>query len=216
LRCARFGSRTIQSPVNGGSVPRSDSANRDVAHSGYRSRSAYLLVVIFLVSAASIALFGRLYYQSQRSQLLKSKGEELASIRDLKIDQIDLWRTGLLRDGRSFSSDPTLKDELTAWLKDPQDPAATAALRGWMSLVVGKRDYSHAILISADGRNWLSPDGSAAPDATSLKEARAARGSTEATLTDLFLDPETSQPRIDLIVPLPQVASQTEGTPIQT
>jgi len=193
----------------GGRVARQDSTQGKPQHDGHRSRSAYVLATIFVVATLGILLFGRMYYGSERAQYLKSQGDELATVRDLKIDQINLWRAGLFRDARSFSTDPTIKDEVEGWLNDPQSDLYSAALNGWMSLVVGKGDYASAILLSADGKRWISTDPTATPDPVSREEARAAVASGEATVTDLFLDPGTGKARLDVIVPLPSGSKRT-------
>ncbi len=186
----------------GGRVARGGNEEATTQRTGRSSRSAYVLAAIFLVSALGILLFGRMYYESERSRYLESQGDELTSVRDLKIDQINLWRAGLFRDARSFSSDPTIEDELQGWLADPEDSLHSTALRGWMSLVVGKGDYASAILFSADGKRWISTDSTAAPDPASRAQAHAAAASAESTVTDLFLDPDTGKARLDVVVPL--------------
>lgn len=188
--------------MNGGGVSRRTFREGGTDHDGRWSRSVYVLAAIFLVSAIGMIVFGRLYYLSERAHQLENKANELTSIRDLKIDQITLWRAGLLRDGRSFSSDPTVADEVDAWQANPDDPAAIKALRAWMSVVVGRGDYSGAILMSATGERWISSDGTTPPDPVSRQEVLAAAGSQEASVTDLFLDPATGQARLDVVIPL--------------
>jgi len=143
-----------------------------------------------------------MYYETERSQYLKSQGDELGAVRDLKIDQINLWRAGLFRDARSFSSDPTINDEVRGWLADSRNSLYSEALHGWMSLVVGKGDYASAILLSADGKRRISTSPTSAPDSVSRAEALAAAASGESTVTDLFLDPDTHKARLDVVVPL--------------
>jgi len=176
--------------------------DKEIGHSGFRSRSALLLLAIFLISCVAIAVLARVYFVTERRQIIDSAGAELLSIRDLKIDQIMLWRAGLLRDGRSFTNDPTMQDELDAWLADPSDPKSLASLRAWMAMMAKEGDYTGATIVSGDGTHWLTESSAAPPDAITLAEARAALRSKEATLTDLFLDPATQKARMDVIAPL--------------
>ena len=79
------------------------------------------------------AVVGRLYYVRQRDDIIASKGVELSTVRDLKIEQIQQWREGLLKDGQTLAKDPTLRDEIERWIANPDDAGRGRRAPSWMS-----------------------------------------------------------------------------------
>lgn len=164
--------------------------------------SRLTLVVVFLAAAVIVSLVGRGYFFSQRAALLDKREAELASIRDLKQAQIVQWRSSLIADGRAVVHDPTLDDDVDGWLSRTPDPGAPDNLRTWMETIVSARGYAGAWLISADGSRSINTTGATRPSRRELDEALAAATSSDATITDLYLDATTGSPRLDVIAPL--------------
>jgi len=174
-------------------------------------RGGFALVVVFLVVAAGVAGVGRLYYDGEQASIVAQKGSELAAIRNLKIEQIGQWREHRLQDGRIAAKDPTVADEIESWLsRSPASDDAEARLAGWIAAMVAERGFVDGIVISADGSRWVTDGSGRGPDRAARAEAERALGSSDATITDLFLDPDTREPRLDVVAPL----SGGTGTPV--
>jgi PAS domain S-box-containing protein len=156
---------------------------------------------VFIVAAIGVAIVGRIYYDSQRAAIVAQKDAELSAIRDLKIDQILQWRDAVLADASQAVGDPTKHDEIAAWLADPGDGESSAMLGAWLDDMTRQRNYSSALLLSADGSHWITTTGGAAPVARDLSEVASAKRSAEATITDLFLGTQ-GKPQLDAIAPL--------------
>lgn len=168
--------------------------------SGLSSRAA--LISVFAVGTMIFAALGWGYYDSQRAMLLDRVRSDLTSIRDLKRDQIAQWRSTLLIDGNALVTDPTISDEVDAWLAHPGDASVSGTLRDWLGQLRAQRGYAGAEVISEDGSRWLDVPRNTAPTPQEIDEVRAAAGSSEATLTDLYLDAETGKPQLDVVAPL--------------
>ena len=179
-----------------------------------RSPSVLILWAVFLAACIGTALIGRFYFDAQRKDIVNSKATELSAVRDLKIQQILDWRTGRLTDGRALANDPAFRDEINRWVANPDDPAVVATLREWMKVMEKQRGYSGVAIMSPDGSRWLSSTGEAPSDPVERTEAENARGSTETTLTDLFLDPVTKNPRLDVVAPLSGGSAKTQAVVI--
>jgi PAS domain S-box-containing protein len=123
-------------------------------------------------------------------------------VRDLKIEQILEWRSRLLQDGRVIASDPVFRAIVDRWVANPNDPATVAALRSWMAVIQEVGGNSGVALMSPDGSRWLSTTDKYQPDTFESAEASKAQGSNETVLTDLFLDPVSGEPRLDVVAPL--------------
>jgi PAS domain S-box-containing protein len=161
-----------------------------------------LLLVACLLAVAGAVAAGWMYYQGERAATVRQKSSELSAIRDLKIDQIVRWKAGLLADGRQAARDPAVSDELAPWLTDPGDARVAGALREWLDSLIQERGYPSALIMTLDGSHWVSSTGGPSPDASDTTELRAVRPTPETTMTDLFLDPATGRPRLDVVAPL--------------
>jgi two-component system cell cycle sensor histidine kinase/response regulator CckA len=170
-----------------------------------------LLLVACLLAVAGAVAAGWMYYQGERAATVRQKSSELSAIRDLKIDQIVRWKAGLLADGRQAARDPAVSDELAPWLTDPGDARVAGALREWLDSLIQERGYPSALIMTLDGSRWVSSTGGSAPDASDTAELRAVLPTSETTMTDLFLDPVTGRPRLDVVAPL-----RCGGTAAQT
>ncbi len=183
-------------------MSRQESGNGQSRSDEGSSRSARILWIVFIAATLGVALAGRLYFDAQSRDLLARQGEALSAVRDLKIGQLIEWRANRLEDGTFIATDPALRDEVDRWVADPNDVAAAETLRQWMKVTTETKGYSGVAIMSPDGSRWLSTSADSLPDSPERAEAEKARGSTEATLTDFFLDPATSQPRLDVVAPL--------------
>lgn len=161
------------------------------------------LVAVAVLAALGTVGVGWLYYAGQRTAIDAQKDSELGAVRDLKIAQIVDWKQGLLSDGHLMADDPTVTDELDAWLAGPHAQAARAetALRGWLDAFVQSKGYVSAGIVSSDGGHWIGSSGTDLPQAADFGEALSALASNEVTVTDLYLD-ETGAPRFDVVAPL--------------
>jgi PAS domain S-box-containing protein len=182
------------------------------ADGAYRSVwGARILWAIFVAACLAITVAGRLYFDAQRDDVVARKSAELSAVRDLKIEQILDWRAGLLQDGRTIAADPAVRDEIDRWMARPDDLASVEAVREWMASVVEQGGYSGVTVLSPDGSQWLSSSPGAELNPIVRSEAARAAGSAETTMSDLFLDPATGEPRLDVIAPLVGGREQTRG-----
>ncbi len=61
-------------------------------------KTAWHLVLVFVLLTLGIMAAGYLYFQKQKDNITADKKNDLASIADLKMNQIDNWRKERLAD----------------------------------------------------------------------------------------------------------------------
>jgi PAS domain S-box-containing protein len=147
---------------------------------------------IFLAISTILAAAGGWYYQMEVGLVTREKHEALHSIGQLKIRQIETWRTNheenLLRSIQS----PFFIDSLESFLSASEDPERQAVIRGFLNLELGTGESS--VLYAPDGRFLIGvgEDACAEPHLASgplQKAIAAAIGSPGVMFSDLYRCP---------------------------
>jgi two-component system, cell cycle sensor histidine kinase and response regulator CckA len=133
------------------------------------SRQTLPAWLMILCAGAALALIvaGLLFFHYETQTLRLRKHDELQAIADLKADQIQKWRKGILSDARGGSATPFLRQTLKRILSAPDDPEAVADLRNLLALIQENQDYETLLLSAPDGRLIISLD----PRITELEPA---------------------------------------------
>lgn len=66
-------------------------------------------MLLFCLTAVAIALSGYVYYRTEVSRIQQEKFSEIASIAQLKVDQIVRWRAGRITDARRLANASTVR-----------------------------------------------------------------------------------------------------------
>ncbi len=113
-----------------------------------------LLGAVFVLAAV---LTGPAYFlfREYRSHLRDQVEAELATIADLKVDQIVEWRTEILRDAAAFYANPTFARLVDRAVYD-DDPAARQELAAWLTPVARTFRYQWIEVVDSAGDPRLS------------------------------------------------------------
>src|SRR6185437_8456825 len=88
-------------------------------------RLALILGLLF----AGIAIAGFVYYGAQRSVIERRQNGELNAIADLKVKQIETWRSERLADGREIRENPLLRQPMARLLSGTAPPTLEQKVR---------------------------------------------------------------------------------------
>jgi PAS domain S-box-containing protein len=168
-----------------------------------RSRLPGLAIVIFLLLAAGIGGTGYWYYSTQRRTLLVEYGQQLEAIADLKIHEIETWRSERLGDALVVSRNPIWPRILAAILGHPAPASLDPAMRDWLRDYLSAYGYREVYIFGSDGRTLYpkpSPAGGEENDARAA--AVTARRSGRPSLSDLRRIEENGRIRMYALAPI--------------
>ena len=179
---------------------------------GVRGLSSWAKVVLAL-SLLVLLAGGYWFYSSQEQHEQRELADELATIAELKINQISEWRHERMDGAAVVSQDPFFAENVADWLSNPQPAREKAILRRLRSL--GERyHYQSVFLLDRDGKVLLTPDGLHDPVGEYLQRAvRSSFVDGEPRIVDLHRDPSGGDPHITVIAPL-FLDSRSQGKPL--
>jgi PAS domain S-box-containing protein len=172
------------------------------------------LIIVFGLACLALLAGGVRLYRIQERHLKAEAEADMATVAQLKAEQIDLWRTERLGDAAELMESPFMVEALARFLKDPQPELTERIMIRFRSLKEHYR-YRDVLLADAGGRVRLSLSGWTGQlhaDAADLL-ARAIR-ERQSLLSDLHVGPDDLPPHIDTIAPIltgPAKASEPVG-----
>jgi PAS domain S-box-containing protein len=168
-------------------------------------KSHWVILISVLISVAVLA-GGAWFYWFVKEQNRQSVESELQAIAELKIDQIVAWRNDRLADAEVLMNSVSLNEEIAPWIKT-RDPALEEKILRRFKVTAKAHHYDRIILVGSDSEVLLSSTDRlrriSAEEAQSMASAQRLQSPV---LTDLYLDPDTSLPRISVVSPVPTSA----------
>ena len=161
------------------------------------------LLAVFFAISLSLVLFGFLYYNYQKKNLLTQKQLELSAISYLKIRQISQWRLDRINDGRFVGENILLVRKFSEYLHKPLNKQLRNDILQSLKSLTENFDYKNALLLDSKGKVKLSY-----PDKDSLIGDHLKPllpgiiRKKEIILTDLHSTDIVSFVHLDLVVPL--------------
>lgn len=162
-----------------------------------------LLAGFFGFLALALVVGGVWFYRQQTRIIRQHQVDELSSIAQLKIEQINYWIQERLIDARMNAASPFIIQAVSRLLEDPDDPALQSQLKARLRLVVDLENYEGVYLTDPEGQVLLSFDPTRSvlePEARQLA-VMAAHLSTP-ILGDFFRSSQTGQIYLDLAAPV--------------
>lgn len=166
-------------------------------------RGAWLFLLIFLMLAAGIVATGTFYYRNYERNFRAAAEEHLASIADLKVSELDLWRKERLDDAAIIHNNPAFTQLARRVLTLPADADAKQQLLAWLAKYPTHFQYDRAVLLDGHGEVKMSAPESPTPIAAVIS-ARAADvlRSDEPVLQDFFRNEHDQRVYLALLIPL--------------
>ena len=158
---------------------------------------------IFIGLATGIVLIGGpSFYTSQARLAQRSVEANLATITQLKADQIVRWRKEKLADANVLVDSPALTESLERWLASP-DVAASQRILGWFRAWQQSNHYYDVLLVDEIGQVRLSLRQQPPPLHPEIRKYLAESFKTRLPLlTDLYVSAGDPQPHLEVVVPI--------------
>jgi len=153
------------------------------------------------VLAIAVIAGGYWFYRDQNRTARTTAQDQLASIAQLKVDQIVRWRAERLADAAVVSRTPFVSEVISRWLGSG-GVAEEKQILTWLESLRDEYGYSAAILVDPLGASLLASEGDDGTlTQTGIAGVREALASGAPLLTDLHEDVDGTI-HIDAIAPL--------------
>ncbi|MGC9999323.1 MAG: PAS domain S-box protein, partial [Bryobacteraceae bacterium] len=160
------------------------------------------LVAIFVATAVAASVAGYYAYRQTRAAAEQEVRQQLLSVADAKLAQVQAWTEERFADARMISSDQPLLAALAAAVEGRARPQQKQELQRWMEALCAGARYANAFLFDDDARLVLQC-GSAYGDPAHFREVVAqARRAKLAVLRDLHVDSHSGKLHLGLNIPL--------------
>ncbi len=163
--------------------------------------SPRIWLCVYVVLILSVLIGGGWFLRHEEQQIRHKVTDQLESIAQLKIHQIQQWRAERLGDAQVIVDTPFAGELVCQWLADPS-AERTAELLGWFRSLQKNYQYSDVILLDAQGKIRLRLDDAGGPiNQDIFAKVKEAAGHHHILLTDLHQVP-FYPPHQDVISPL--------------
>ena len=172
-----------------------------LAHRSWQNQQL-LLFVPLVFAVMGVLLSGAWLYHSYQQNSRQKVNSTLASIAQLKVEQIAHWRDDILANAGMMMESQFLPEAVKDWLANPQPEMRDRILARLHSTQKYNR-YHDVALVNTAGQVLLSVTGekdSFAPDFQKLLAATFAKRQT--VLSELYLPPEDPEPHLDAVAPI--------------
>lgn len=163
----------------------------------------YRIAIILGTVAVCISIvFGFLYYNNEKMDVIKRKYSELQAITDYKMDMISSWLKERTNDAKFFRSSPLMGSELYLLQQNPGDSAIRSSLVERFGRVKTNFGYQDIIVIEESGQIVVKTDLSRSSEAELQHEIKDIDTSKIISFTAIYKSSSDSNYRFDFIVPL--------------
>ena len=109
----------------------------------------YIFLLIFLLLTASIFTGSYFAYNNYKKSYRAEIENQLSSIADLKVGQIDGWRKERIGDGQIFYKNAVFSDIVKRYLQNRNDHDAKRAILTWVGQVQSASNYDLMMLLDS-------------------------------------------------------------------
>ena len=176
------------------------------------SHTPPILLLFFVGLATSIVTAGGLLYHSQRESCLAEADRDLATIADLKVNDISAWRRERLGDAGVFLENSAFSGLMRRCIEQPRDLHLRAELRSWLDRVQTSYHYDRIALFDAKGDPWMMVSGEGEPLSTlTLQKVRETIHTRQLAFDDFCAHEHTHKVYLRLFVP---ISAEQAGGPL--
>ena len=162
-----------------------------------------VLLLVFVVLAASIVAAGCVLYRSQRDSCRTEAEHRLAAVADLKVGELSMWRKERLGDANVFYKNNAFSGLVRRSIERPQDLPLQEELRCWISRVQASYHYDRIALLDAAGNKLMMVSDTGEPLSTlTYQKAREAQLSGQVTFVDFYPNEYNQKVYFRLFVPI--------------
>jgi len=166
---------------------------RTITTQAYRTGLAAFVIVTLLLSVA-----GWWYYRVEAEKLRQEKYHELAAIGELKVQQIQLWRSERQMDARRLARSALTRKAVTDFLLEPDDMEMRTVLRTDLQVEQVAGEDDDVLLLTRDGNLLLAARDNPEPTGRALQSAIASALTNQEPVFSDFYRGQTGKIYIDL------------------
>lgn len=162
------------------------------------------LFCVFVLLLLMIVFAGIGYFQLQRNYIVRYEQDKLATVAELRVDQIVRWRNERLNHVEYIYNNPLFARLVKAFFENPDSAERRQEILAWMKALQTRRLFTEIYLLDANGGQIL-----ASKDAGQIGEhAKGLIKQVLATRTPVFSDLHTAPkvnlhfPHFDIAIPL--------------
>ena len=153
------------------------------------NHSLAIFAFIFVLFASGIVAIGYVSYRNYASQFRAQVESQLAATGELKVSQLETWRSERVGDAEILQNTPAFAALVQTFLEAPDDAQASVSLQAWLEAVRKAENYERISLLDTKGVERLASPGAPAPVSAYLGgQAVAALGLGQVTFMDFHRD----------------------------
>lgn len=165
-------------------------------------RSLALFLFVFVLLATGIITIGYLVYQKYAGNFRNQVEKQIASIANLKVDELRDWRNERLGDAEVLHQNPVLIDLVRRFFETPADTQAQADLQTWLGIIQSQYEYDRIFLLDTRGVERISSPTASEPVSEYLVEQTAsALNSRQVAFLDFYRETPDSSTHLALLIP---------------
>jgi PAS domain S-box-containing protein len=167
-------------------------------------RPAFLLfALIFALFTIGLLAIGSVYFKDYERQFREEVDRQLASISELKVNELAQWRKERQGDASVFYHNSAFASEVRQYLENPQDQRLKKQLITWLQRLQQFYQYERVFLLDTQGNERISIPEQIEPTGPILaQQIQNALQSNSVTMVDFYLESSDQRPRLAMLVPL--------------
>lgn len=161
------------------------------------------LVITFISFLVAIIIGGIFFYKSQRIRIFTENQNNLTAISILKIRQIEQWHIERLGNAEQIRNNNPLLKSLKDFILNANQPIVEADIKKWTDYAAQRLDYTGVFIYDTllNSRLDATRSVSILPEATRIVCMEVLKD-MNVRMTDLYRNELSSQPAIDIVIPL--------------
>ena len=164
--------------------------------------TGWLFTIFISLTFFVILIGGQRFYTSQSQSARHAAELNLATITQLKADQISAWRAERLADAHVLMGSHFFEEGVEHWLAEPQPETGTKILARFRAMQA-QNHYHDILLLDSRGQVRLSLVPRPPPfHADMARDLAKAFTTQQALITDLYIPAEDPTPHLEVIAPL--------------
>ena len=164
-------------------------------------RASRFIVLVFVLMTIGLVSAGGVYFRSNVKQHRAEMELQLATIADLKVNELLSWRKELFGDAALLYGNPVFADLVRSAFASARDAQARDQIHTWLRQIREASGYKDIFLIDAQGVALFSLRDQPLT-ANDLESARQAMRSGQVSLKDFHRSEPGGAPHLALLVPI--------------
>jgi PAS domain S-box-containing protein len=162
-----------------------------------------LILFSFFIFTVGILVLGRVYYRSQITRINKEAQESLTAIANLKIRQIEQWRTERLGNAGQITNNNPLLKSIKEYIRNKNRTETEPDIKRWMKYMSENFDYKDVFLYDTllNARLTTNQSEAVLPAISKIAIGDALKD-MKVRMTDLYRNESSGRLAIDVVVPL--------------